>query len=176
MSDQRTNLEGRIRRSLELRHRYYRMIGAGITPVLGKPATAPQINDFEATVGIVLPASYRAFLSICDGWKHWEGDAHLFSLDEMLVGPYADWIKRWKVEALRRGERVVANGLVIGGKLEADSGFILDLANRSPSGEAPIVNWELHEIARYSDFYNLFDRDAEDWQAIIDDEIRGSDS
>jgi len=163
-----------MERSFELRKRYYSLIGAGIEPVLGPPASAADIAGFEAHIGYALPPSYRMLLSLHNGWRHWEGDTHLLALDEMLHGPYADWVRDWKREAHGRGQVLIVQGLVVATALYADTGLILETALSLKGGEMTIVDWDHREIARYPDFLELLRRDAEDWEALVEEEVRGT--
>lgn len=165
-------MERWVHRNSELRRRYYSLIAAGIEQELGPPASEADISAFESHVGYPLPPSYRMFLSLHNGWRHWEGDTHLLSLEQMRHGPYADWVRAWKEEAKGRGETLIEQGLVVATALHADTGLIMETALRYAGGEMAIINWEHQEIARYSDFLELLQRDAEDWEALVDEEAR----
>ncbi|MGH2609028.1 MAG: SMI1/KNR4 family protein [Tepidiformaceae bacterium] len=169
----RNTMEQWVQRNFELRRRYYSLIAAGIEQKLARPASEAEISVFESHIGYPLPPSYRMLLSLHNGWRHWEGDTHLLSLEQMRHGPYADWVRAWKEEAKGRGETLIRQGLVVATALHADTGLILDTALRHKGGEMTIVNWEHQEIARYWDFLELLQRDAEDWEALVEGEESG---
>ncbi|MFO0949491.1 MAG: SMI1/KNR4 family protein [Planctomycetota bacterium] len=164
------DLKRAIERVFALNQRYYDLIDAGLPHALAPPADAVQIEELERTLGGRLPPSYRLFLSFHDGWKHWEGDMHLLSVAEQQVGPYAEWIRDWKLSAWDEGDAVILEGAVIGARLGASRGLVLDTRKRDDRGEMEIVNWSQREIARYADFLELLEQTARDLEAIIAEE------
>ncbi len=151
---------------------YHRLIDAGFEPRLGLPSSNDQIEKFERWLGHRLPPSYRMFLSLHNGWKHWEGDTHLLSIEEQQFGDYAERIKTLKQYAWEEGIRSVLDGIIIGADLYSYSAFILDTTKVDERGEMEIINWEYDEIARYKDFLDMLKKTAKNLQEIIEEESK----
>lgn len=69
---------------------------------LGYPgATEEQITRAEARLGTVLPPSYRAFLTVTNGWRWANFIAHLWPLEEIdwLSTHNQDFIDEWSKNA-----------------------------------------------------------------------------
>ncbi|MCH8043925.1 MAG: SMI1/KNR4 family protein [Planctomycetes bacterium] len=164
------HLKSLLDRVFELRRQYYEL-DTQLKQTLGPPASEADIRDFEEAIGFTLPPSYRAFLSLHDGWIRWEGDIHILSLAQMREGPFVEWVREWKKEAEESEDVVVLNGLIIATQLHWDTGLILDTNEVDDQGEMPIVNWDRSEIVRYTSFSDLLERSAEDLQGLIDNGV-----
>jgi hypothetical protein len=168
-----TLIEEWVQRVFKLNQIYYDLIQAGLNQELGPPAPESEIANFENWVGYTLPPSYRTFISLHNGWRHWEGDTNILSIEEMRQGPNADSINSWKSEAWAEGQSVFLEGLVIAASLVTPGGLILDTSSVDQRGEMEIVNWEYSEIARYSDFVDMLQKTAQDLENIIAEEKAG---
>jgi len=134
----------------ELENRVYLRMDYRERSLPGPPATQEQIGEIEATFRCTLPEAYRLFLSIHNGWEHWSGDVALLSTEQMLRGQYAQRIAQWKQKELVRGNRLVANSLVIGFSLFVGEQIMIDLSSRKGS---EIVTWDKGEEEHFPDFY-----------------------
>jgi len=168
----RITLEHWIHEVFKLNREYYELIQAGIEQELNPPAQENEISDFENQVGFSLPYSYRLFLSMHNGWQHFEGDKHLLSLHEQTSGKYFEWINGQKNRAWEEGNVTIMEGLFIGGQLNDVGGYIFNTSSTDERGEMEIVSLDYGIIARYSDFVDLLKKTAEDLQEIINEEPR----
>lgn len=166
-------MEALIQRLYRVRQQYYDLIEAGVEQVLGSPADPARLDALEAELGQELPPSYRLFLTLHDGWAHWEGDIHMLSVEQMRGGEYGEWVRRWKEECAARGDDIVARGHVMACQLHADTGLVAQLHERDARGEAEIVNWDRSPIGRYRDFWELLADDVEEWESLVAEEREG---
>ena len=166
-------MEDWIQEVFRLNEEYYALIEAGAEQELGPPAPEDKIRRLETLLGRELPPSYRLFLSLHDGWRDWEGDQDILSVDDHEQGPYRELIERFRRSAWEEGWPAVLDGIIIAACLTSNSLLILDTSKIDERGEMEIVNWELQEIARYSDFLDMLQRTAVNLQQIIEDEKSG---
>jgi hypothetical protein len=162
-----------VQKVFSLNQTYYNLIQAGLSQELGPPAPESEIADFETWLGYTLPPSYRTFISLHNGWRHWEGDTNLLSLQEMRQGPYAELVNIWKSEAWVEGLSVLLDGLMVAASLATPGGLILDTSRVDQRSEMEIVNWEYSEVTRYSDFVDLLQKTAQDLENLIAEEEAG---
>ncbi|MBE7446402.1 MAG: SMI1/KNR4 family protein [Planctomycetia bacterium] len=166
----RFTVEHWMQEVFKLNQEYYDLIRAGIKQRLNPPAKESEIAAFEKWLGQQLPPSYRIFLSLHNGWQHWEGDTHLISIEQHQRGKYAEWIEKLKKEAWEEGNSAAIDGIFIGVQLDSVGGYILDTSKVDDKGEMEIINLEYSEVARYSDFIDLLQQTAEDLKGLIEDE------
>src|SRR5262245_4865178 len=68
-------------------------------PVPHPPASAKLIADYEKYLGVKLPASYRAFLELHNGYDWLAYPGHMLSIEDVMPGgKYYDDILEWKKE------------------------------------------------------------------------------
>jgi hypothetical protein len=169
----RETIELWVQRVFELHARYIELTESGVVQKLGAPASDRDLNAFETFLGYSLPASYRMFLSLHNGWQCFEGDEHLLAIQQQMRGPYAEWIRTMKAEHWDEGREVILEGLIIGVELNSSSSLILDTRKRDKRGEMDVVNWEFAEVARYSDFLDMLKKQAVDLEELIEEEEGG---
>jgi hypothetical protein len=148
----------------ELRNRTYAAMAYDAQSRPGPPASKEQIREVEATFGFTLPAVYRSFLAIHNGWEHWSGDAALLSTGEMLRGRYARRIREWKQTEMARGNPLVLRSLVIGFSLYAGEQILIDFT--SPTREG-IVVWDKGQSEGFPNFYEYL----LDFKAVLEQEL-----
>lgn len=135
---------------------------------LAGPATEAQIAEFERARGVTLPADYRVFLLMHNGWKGFSGDNVLFSLEEMSEGEYHRGIQGLQAELRRTGQTGPGSGLVFEGSLGTRMTYF-DLA-KPPGPRGPeVVFWDRGEVSRYPDFMAFL----EDYSATLAEMIEG---
>jgi hypothetical protein len=156
-----------VQRLFELQNRFRELRGSRLTQKLGAPASDRDIAGFEEWLGYQLPPSYRMFLGLHNGWERFKGDGHLLSIEQQRTGQYAEWIRTLKSEEWAEGSALVLEGLIIGIRLNSPNSFILDTTARDKRNEMEIVLWEYEEIARYSDFLDLLQKQS----AIVEQAI-----
>lgn len=111
--------------------------------VFGDPVSEEQLLELEKEIHHTLPPTYRAFLSIHDGWKVIDGSQDFFSINEIL-----DWRKRkdpsgWIAIATEAGDGVVGDCLVIGASDDSPDKYLLNPEKVSGEGE-----WEFIEYSK----------------------------
>lgn len=148
MSMSRQEMEQLAKEIHDLLVQYCELIDYGELPQPGPPASEEQIHAVERAFNCTLPSSYRLFLSIHNGWKVWAGDVVLLSIEQMLVGKYAERIKEWRAEVREFSPVLVDSVLVIGFSLFAGEKILVD---RSSPGQ-DIVIWDYAEDERFPDF------------------------
>lgn len=151
----------------ELRAETYRVIGYDDPSMPRPPATDLEITAAETNLGVSFPPSYRAFLSIHNGWEHWSGDVALLSTREMLSNPYAFRIAKWRDGEWMQGNVLALEGLVIGFSLYVGEQIIIDPAPQPDSLERDIVLWDFEEIERYPNFYQYLESRRKIWEEEI---------
>lgn len=163
-------IERWVQEVFKLNQEYYDLIQAGIKQQLNPPAKESEIAAFEKRLGQRLPLSYRIFLSLHNGWQHWEGDTHLISIEQQQRGEYAEWIQKLRRESWDEGNSAAMDGIFIGVQLNSVGGFVVDTSKVDDRGEMEIINLEYSEVARYSDFIDLLQQTAEDTKTLIQEE------
>jgi len=159
-----------IQKVYELNAEYHERIDLDVKQILAPPASEKELEEFEVQLGYRLPPSYRLFLSLHNGWQHWEGDTDLISIAERQHGEYAEHIRILKEDAWEAGHAAVVEGLFIGLNLDSSGAFILDTQKIDKRGEMEIINYEYDEIARYSDFLDMLKKTAKNLEEIIAEE------
>jgi hypothetical protein len=171
----RATMETWIQRVFELNATYENLIGIRSDQRLGPPAPEAEIARLEASLGFLLPPSYRLFLSLHDGWTSFQANFSLLSIAEQLAGEARDYIRSWKAKGWAGGEPLLIDGLVIGVELHEAKGYIIDTARRSDRDEMDIVYWVFFETERYPDFLAMLQRKAQYMEEFIAEE-RGTGS
>ena len=162
-----------IHEVFRLNEQYYELIEAGAEQQLGPPAPEAGIEHLETLLRRKLPPSYRLFLSLHNGWRDWEGDKDLLSIEDREVASHVEHIERMRKVAWEEGWPLLLDGIIIGACLTSNALLILDTTKTDERGEMEIVNWELKEIGRYADFVDMLQSTAVDLQQIIEDEKSG---
>jgi len=109
-------------------------------------ATEAELAGVRAALGGAIPPSYAAFLRLHNGWLHYSGEAMLLPAGEQE----AEWV-RARVAALREileeddEDDVFDDAFIVQmGPHEPDF-VVMKLGKRGPTGELPVVQWDLEE-------------------------------
>ncbi|HEU5136390.1 MAG TPA: SMI1/KNR4 family protein [Steroidobacteraceae bacterium] len=129
-----------VKAGMEARSKFYAAIDEPDEQQLGPPTSPALIEKLEQKVGLALPPSYKAFLTLYDGWRMVDAVTDLMPVEDMLSGPRADDIRKWQQDALKWGDEVCGKGLVIGYSDISQSRIILHPLRRNDDGE-----WRLYE-------------------------------
>jgi hypothetical protein len=143
-------LRNLLNRIQERQNRLYDQVGYRGRSQPGPPASREQIRQTESALGCTFPRSYRAFLAVNNGWKHWSGDVALLSTGEMLRGRYARRIQEWRRKEVARGTPFAGRSLVVGFSLFVGEQILIDF--ESPNKEETVV-WDKGQMEIFPNFY-----------------------
>ena len=125
--------------------------------LLGRPATPAGIARLESQWEVRLPADYRAFLQLHDGWKKFSGDNDLLATDS-----YRDRDLMAHVTQLKDADPDASSGLVVMGSILTSTLQFFDPNGIALDGGMPLVYWSRGEIvAKYSSFKAMLARWAD---------------
>lgn len=147
------------------------LAGTPLPHELRGPATEERIAAFERSVGMDLPADYREFLLIHDGWVGFSGEARLFSIAEMGGGEFYDHIQEFQKELRRNRNEGPAEGLVFEGSLGTRMSYF-DRKTHREKGSLDVVFWDLGEVERYQSFVEYLIHYAQNLDEMIEAERR----
>ena len=175
--DLTTRLARLIEESIAAKNEYSKLASDRIPDMrLGPPCTEQQLDELAARLGKPLPPSYLSFLSLHDGWFHFDGDTHLLSVADHREA----WVKE-KVEELSglmkeygEDDPFARGALPI--VLGPDEGtfVVLDPRKVRKNGEMDVVMYDLtEEQDRLKDFVAFLQDDLEVTQVLIDEEKNG---
>jgi cell wall assembly regulator SMI1 len=166
----RSEMENVIARVVELNATYEQLIELKPRQHLGPPASDRQIAQLEAYLAIQLPPSYRIFLSLHDGWRGFEANLSLLSIEEQMKGETADYIRSWKADQWAEGETLLIEGVVIGIELYTSKAWVLDTSHTDERGEMDVVNWHDFETQRDPDFLAMLNTKASYMEELVAEE------
>lgn len=110
-----------------------------------KPATEKQILAYEKHLGLALPASYRAFLLLHNGYRGLAFPGDMLSIEAVMPGGAEfETIKRWKKMSMKNGADEVADAIVIASHVDGPNHWTyLDPHQLSAkTHEMKVVEWE----------------------------------
>jgi hypothetical protein len=114
-----------------------------IEPRPNPPASSREIDAYERRIGLKLPASYRAFLELHNGYDWLAFFGPFLSIGEVSPGgSYFDDIVNWKKSSVRYGLGEVLDGIVIAHLGQPNNWVFLDPNKRSQDDEMTVVNWD----------------------------------
>ena len=135
---------------------------------LGPPANADELSRLSQVVGFALPPSWRAFLSLHNGWSNFRGAANILSTEECV----APWVKQrvrdWE-ELLEGQANPFGDGrhpVLLG---VAESSFlVVDPATVRADGEMSFIMYDyLQEEHRFPDLTSYLRHHLMIMQALI---------
>jgi hypothetical protein len=119
---------------------------------LGPPATADELAHLSQVVGFVLPPSWRAFLSLHNGWSNFRGTAKLLSTADRVASWVNQRIQDWEdllegqLNPFGDGRQPVLLGI------QESSFLVVDPATVRPDGEMSFIMYDyLKEEHRFPD-------------------------
>jgi hypothetical protein len=133
------------------------------------PATPERIAAFEQKIGLKLPEDYRAFLLLHDGWKNFNGESALLSIEQMTSGRLHDRLMEFQQELGGAGLKGPAEGLIIEGSFGTRLTYF-DREKAKASGNLDVVYWDRRETARYPSFAAFLEDYIEILSKLIDRE------
>jgi len=148
------------------RAQFYEAIDLPNEQELGPPASEEQIARIEQQIGKPLPPSYRAFLSLFNGWRMVDGETDLLSVEEMLGGRRADRIRDWQRNAAKWGDEVGGHGFVIGFSDISQSRIILDPRRVGANNEWRLFENYKDEEEEYDSFLDWLEQSVDDYQEL----------
>jgi hypothetical protein len=160
MTDKKNiNLKSIIKKLFNANTEYHRHIHKDEKAhYLGDPCEEELIAQFENEFGGNFPPSYREFLLLHNGWKHFSGEDTILSLELMKDERVIDHLNHLRNLQIELTQEKAANGFVIGCGENTSYTLYLDLETKREDGEMDIVEHDLTgEIKRYSDFSSLIE-------------------
>ncbi len=140
--------------------------GEALPNALGPPAAPAQVADLERQRRVRLPADYRAFLSLHDGWAGFSGENALLSTQEMLRGPVFDGIAELQAELRRTKQTGPGTGLVLEGGYGTRMSYF-DLERATTGKDPEVALWDRGEVARYPSFTAFLEAYADSLDELI---------
>ena len=135
---------------------------------LGQPATADELAYLSHLLGFALPPSWRAFLSIHNGWSNFRGTAKILATADYVAPWVRQRIKDWedllegRVNPFGDGRRPVLLGT------EESSFLVVDPATTRPDGEMSFIMYDyLHEEHRFPDLTSYLRHHLLIMQALV---------
>ena len=122
------------------------------------PADEGLIAELERHHQIRLPPSYRAFLSLHDGYDGLAYYGDLLSVRSALPGgsQYQE-IVTWKKRCADYGSGEVLDGVVIGSSLQSNQWLFIDINRPAPRGEYIFVDWIGESSEEFASLIDYFD-------------------
>jgi hypothetical protein len=143
---------------IEIEERAKRKGRPPVKPEPAPAATAAQIKAYEKHLKLALPASYRAFLELHDGYQRLACPGDMLSTRSVM--PRGAWFSRvrdWKQTSARADLTEVADAIPIANLDSASSWAYLDPHDVSAKHELRIVRWLNGDTDRYDDLIELFE-------------------
>ena len=127
-----------------------------IDPRPRPPATAREIDAYERRIGLKLPASYRIFLELHNGYDWLAFSGPFLSIKEVSPGgDYFDEIVTWKKSSAKYGLGEVLDGIVIAYLGQPNNWLYLDPNRMSREGEMNVVKWDPSTPREYPDLLDF---------------------
>lgn len=161
-------LAGAVKHGVEARSAFYASMEIEDGQSLGSPADPELIQSLEARIGRALPPSYKAFLSLHNGWRMVDAETDLLPVEEMLDGPRAANIKDWQQQAAKWNDEIAAKGLVIGHSDISPSRILLDSSTITEDGEWRLLERYKDEQVEYGSFVDWLEQSMSDYEDIAD--------
>ncbi len=165
------SLEERIRHAVEegrkVRSQYYNAIDLPDKQQLGTPASHEMIVKLETRLGKKLPASYRVFLSLYDGWLMVDGAMDLLSVEEMLKEAQGKEIRKSQTNALTEDDLVTNKDLVIGLAKVTSTKLLLNSERTNSQGEWIVVQHHNAEECTYPSFLAWLEKSVDEFSSLI---------
>ena len=172
-------IQAAVQDGVAARHEYFGSIGLQDEQSLGPPAREDELRQIEARLKRQLPPSYRAFLSLYDGWKMIDGGLDLLSVSELLNGPQHAQIQEWQQQMWKAGDTVAARSLVIGVSHITPTRYLLDPETSDDGGEWQLVQHHKIVEAEVPSFLQWLEESVDEYRQLArmqgDDEDGGDD-
>ncbi len=163
MSELEERIRNAVQAGLSARGKYYESIDLPDEQALGAPASDEQILALEKRIGRPLPASYRAFLQLHDGWQMIDGGTHLLALGDLLKGPIHEEVVAWQQDMRSAGDLVAARSLVIGISEITATKYLLDPERADGYGEWPLIQHHDGEEADLPSFIDWLEESNDEY-------------
>jgi hypothetical protein len=142
---------------------------------LGEPASRPQLARLEQIIGRPVPASYREFLALHNGWSNFDGDGKLLAVEdqgsEWVKERLEYWSNLWDEDAENPFEHGAIPVLL--GEIK-NSFLVLDPRRVRKDGGMDFVLYDyMQEDRVYQDFADYLQRELEITRQLIERETHG---
>lgn len=163
-------IQNAVNEGRKIRSAYYAMIDLPDEQQLGPPASETDLVGLETWLGKPLPPSYRAFLSLHNGWRQVDGAMDLLSTEEIIKGPRHKIIQAWQAQLKKIGDFVAANSIVIGLSEVTATKLLLDPNRTNPQGEWTVVQHHNYEENNYPSFLVWLESSIDEFRQLIEEE------
>ncbi|MCA8950139.1 MAG: SMI1/KNR4 family protein [Planctomycetes bacterium] len=141
----------------------------------GPPATAEKLRAFEDHVGVPLPAAYRAFLEIHDGYHHLLYPGSFYSIADLLPGGAAHAkVVEWKRMCSDYGNGEVLDGLVVANTGQPNNWAYFDPDQVSPQGDPALVSFTPSDSEAFPDLLEFLRNRIAFYEIVISPDDDGS--
>jgi hypothetical protein len=143
---------------------------------LGEPASESALQSLEARLGAPLPADYRTFLKLHNGWQNFHADGKLLAVEDQDSG----WVRKriqhwngvWDSEDPNPFTRS-AVPIMLGESLHHF--VVLDPTQIRPNGGAEIVEYDsMHKEKVYESFSAYLRTELDVLRRLIQRELHGT--
>ncbi len=142
---------------LDLQRRINEMIEAEHEPAPGPSAPPDAVHAVETIYGGPLPESYRAFLEVANGVRHFTAAFDFLDTRTLIGEEHARRRREYRDLHWKSGSRVPVEGFIVGAG-ESAQAVLIDRTVAPGSGhERPAVLWEHRELARTPDFVSFLE-------------------
>ncbi len=120
-------------------------------PIFGLPASEDRIAELERELNIKLPASYRVFLMLNNGWKVIDGSQSFFSIKELMGWRSRKDPSSWIAIAKDKGDEFVEDCLVIGASYDSPDKYLLN-PKQIRDAEWQFIEYSKDGFVKYDSF------------------------
>ena len=174
------NVDGAVRSTLEAltTARAEFLEAVGMTSANRPEAASPEdIEELEEALGRRVPASYRAFLLIQNGFPELTAELSIFGTREMLASLQSDPDSLLEEISSATGEPWIARCLVFGRSAESSSAFLFDPERADTGGEWSVIEYDEEEgvEAIHDSFLEFLRVSAEEVREAAEESKQGAD-
>lgn len=135
---------------------------------LGPPATEDELARLSRVLGFFLPPSWRAFLSMHNGWQNFRGTAKILSTADYELAWVRQRVKDWEdlldgqINPFGDGRKPILLGT------DESSFLVVDPTTVRPDGEMSFIMYDyLEEERRFPDFASYLRHHLSTMRALI---------
>lgn len=154
----------------ESNNEYAELIGLELDQALGSPTPEEAILRLEQTFGDRLSPTYRAFLTLHNGWKGFMADVDLLTVSSHNNPEVVRRVDAWRRSQALDGNALVARALPIAVGMDSYYVAFLDPASRRADGEMDVGSADEDTRESYPDFLAFLEGQHESMRELIAEE------